>query len=299
MHLLLLLGCALCAWVWRLVAPHPQRERSWGDRWRAAWCRFLVPPLLSLAAAVAVLCMGYSGKMAGTSWLSGLGFGLAMAGVAIAVGIGLHLAIGAWQTLAAIAALPLHPILQDDAPNDDAPNAATHARLLDTDAPFAAQVGLWRSQLVVSRGLLERFDRDWYRAVLAHERAHADYRDPWVFFWLGWVRRLGAWLPGTQIWWEELLLLRELRADREAARHVDPLVLAEALLAAVGEPAVELLSLGVGFGDREDACRLAARIEALLAPEGSEEAPECPASSGALAWIAVALLPLAIVPFHY
>ena len=50
------------------------------------------------------------------------------------------------------------------------------------------------------------------------------------FFWWGWLRRLTEWLPHSKELWQELLLLRELRADQWAAQQVDPLVLAESLL---------------------------------------------------------------------
>jgi Zn-dependent protease with chaperone function len=105
---------------------------------------------------------------------------------------------------------------------------------LNLEIPFAAQVGVWKPQLVVCRGLLEQLDEEHLRAVLAHEEAHRHYGDTLWMFAVGWLRHLSGWLPNTEVLWQELLTLRELRADRWAAQRVDPLVLGEALVQVVG-----------------------------------------------------------------
>jgi Zn-dependent protease with chaperone function len=48
---------------------------------------------------------------------------------------------------------------------------------------------------------------------LAHEQAHAHYRDTFWFFWLN---VLTSWLPHTEALWQEILFLREIRADEKA-----------------------------------------------------------------------------------
>lgn len=74
--------------------------------------------------------------------------------------------------------------------------------------------------------------------------------------------------------WQELLLLRELRADRWAAQQVDPLLLAESLLVVVSTMPVQ--------------------IEALLAEPELMREP----SLWSWTWLLLAFLPLAAVPFH-
>ncbi len=38
------------------------------------------------------------------------------------------------------------------------------------------------------------------------------HRDTFWFFWLGWLGRIVPFLPNTEILWQELLTLREIRA---------------------------------------------------------------------------------------
>ena len=84
--------------------------------------------------------------------------------------------------------------------------------------------------------MLDALDRPHLDAVLAHEQAHVYYRDTFWFFWLGWIRSFTIWLPNTEAVWQELLLLRELRADRQATEQVDFLLLAESLLIVAQNP---------------------------------------------------------------
>jgi Zn-dependent protease with chaperone function len=91
-----------------------------------------------------------------------------------------------------------------------------HSRVLDNPIPFSALIGFWQPELIVSQGLLNTLDQDHLEAVFKHEQGHYYYRDTFWFFWLGWVRSISAWLPNTEALWQELLLLREMRADRWA-----------------------------------------------------------------------------------
>ena len=169
-------------------------------------------------------------------------------------------------------------------------------RVLATPTVFSAQVGLWSSELVISQGLLAQLNDEHLAAVLAHESGHKHYRDTFWFFWLGGLRRLTAWLPYSEALWQELLLLREVRADLWAARSVDTLVLAESLMSVITAPLMPLESVCPGFSCAAPRSRLAQRIDALL---------EVPTADGfdlnALQWSAMglALLPLLTIPFHY
>jgi Zn-dependent protease with chaperone function len=144
----------------------------------------------------------------------------------------------------------------------------------------------------VSQGLCQLLDAEHLQAVLLHEQAHSYYRDTFWGFWLGWLRRLTAWLPHTEALWQELLFLRELRADHWAAQQSDPLLLAEALLSVVSMPVAP--ELGTALKPEAVNQRLAQRIEALLQPP--EDTPIDRWRWVNLAWV---LLPLLVIPFHH
>jgi Zn-dependent protease with chaperone function len=170
-------------------------------------------------------------------------------------------------------------------------------RLLATEFPYSAQIGLWSPELVVSQGLLKRLSPTHLAAVLAHENAHLIYRDTLTFFVLGSLRRLTAWLPQTEALWQELLWQRECRADRKAAESCDPLVLAEAL-ALVAQAAIteEVMPLAVPFHSQE--ARLLARIDQLLAPPSQVMATPLTHYWISFSVLAIALGPLLFIPWH-
>ena len=130
-------------------------------------------------------------------------------------------------------------------------SAGNRVRCLESDTPFAAQVGFWRSRVVVSKGWLNGLTETEQVATLYHEQAHTHYQDPFCFWLLGILRRLTFWLPHTEQLWQELLLLREIRADRWAAQANDPLLLAELVvkLSRSGTEGYEARPLAIGFGD--------------------------------------------------
>ena len=141
--------------------------------------------------------------------------------------------------------------------------SGTLGRVVETAAVFSAQVGLWRSELVVSQGLLEHLNAEHLEAVLAHESGHAHYRDTFWFFWLGGLRRLTGWLPQSETLWQELLLLREVRADEWAARRVDSLVLAESLMSVITAPLLSTEAICASFSCAAPRSRLAQRVDAF------------------------------------
>ncbi|MEO0855188.1 MAG: M56 family metallopeptidase, partial [Cyanobacteria bacterium J06648_11] len=238
----------------------------------------MFPPALVLSTAVSLACMGPNGQMAG-AWQGWLCFSVAVSFVGYALGWLGWSGWQAWRSHLYVRALPEQMIGGD------------RARIVDSTVPFAAQVGWPRPELVLSQGLLDELDEEHFAAVLVHEQAHANYRDPFWFFWLGWLERLGVWLPHSEALWQELLTLRELRADARAAQSVDRLVLAEALFQVASTPVT--FQPHVAFG-AEAVDRLEERVDALL------REPLTDTSLDLLhwVWIGAIVLPLLVIPFH-
>ena len=259
MHLsLFLLAVAIACLSRSFSYPTVDPARTWSTRWRNTLSAFLLPPLLMLVTAIAVLCMGTQGRMLGlpVGWI---GYLLAFSFFGGAAGVLLRLGWMAGRSLWQLRTYPTETL----------DGAIGH--VLDTPKLFAAQVGFWRSHLVVSQGLLTQLTHIQVAAVLTHEQAHVYYRDTFWFFWLGWLRQLTAWLPNTPALWQELLLLRELRADHWAAQRVDPLVLAESLVLTVQDGAIAP-DYCVAFSAVAPLSRLEERVEALLITVDSESA---------------------------
>lgn len=279
MHLVMIL--ATLGFAWWLRGNRLNSAETWMERWQHTLALFLFPPLLLLMTAVAVLCMGPQGQMGGLhagwfSYLLALGF-LGFAGV-----LCLKLAGEGWHSVQLTRTYPQIEV------------AGKPAYLLDSAVLYSAQIGFWQPELVVTQGLLQRLDCPHLEAVIAHEQAHYYYRDTFWFFWLGWLRQISAWLPNTEELWQELLVLRELRADRWATQQVDPLLLAESLLLVVSASLMESESFCAAFSSAAPPNRLQERIDALLAqPE------ECSSLSWwSWNWLILAFLPLVTVPFH-
>ncbi len=285
MHLWMIAIMIICAsslqgMLWRFLQ---RQSASWSQRWQNALTAFLAPPLLLVMTAAAMIQMGTEGVMLGVP-VGKIGFAMGIGSVGLAGLVLGYLGIQAWRSLRRIQRLPSLDMCEQ----------VSGAKLLDSSAPFAAQVGFWQPSLVVSRGLFTALTPDQVNAVLTHEAAHATYRDTFWFFWLGWVRVLTCWLPLTPQLWQELLLLREMRADREAAQTVDPLLLAEALLEIVRCPVQEPLSNCAAFNPPSSVHRLEERINALLSQEENVR------SSG-IGWVTlcVALMPLLAIALHH
>ncbi|MFM7364011.1 MAG: M56 family metallopeptidase [Cuspidothrix sp.] len=252
-------------------------QGNWHLRWERSLFLFLFPPLLIFMTAIAVVWMGTQGQMGGI-YTNSVSYLLALIFLGFFNILGIKLAVKGWKSVQSARECPQVNI------------AGQSARLLKTEALFAGQMGFWQPELVVSQGLLAALSPDHLQSVLAHEQGHYQYRDTFWFFWLGWVRACTTWLPNTEPLWQELLVLRELRADSYAVSQVDPLVLAESLLLVAGNNSI-----------RSDVCcaalsasdRLEQRIEALLTP--SEPAPQQLRS-----WhiFLLAFLPLITVLFH-
>jgi Zn-dependent protease with chaperone function len=279
MHLILLgLATSLAfgvRWAWK------RSSGDWNTRWQLTLGTFLFSPLLLLVSAIAIIWMGPFGRM--VRWWEGWGsYGLATGFLSVAVILAVQLAIEAQRSLLQVRQLPQQEV------------QATSVRLLENPTPFMAQVGFWNPELVMSDGLLETLDEEHLAVALMHESAHHYYRDTFWFFWLGWLRRLTSWLPNTESLWQELMILREMRADRWAAQHVDRLLLAEALLSVVSASQVAAEPWLAALSDAGVRNRFTERIDSLLDETDSQ------ANQNAWAWVGLALvlLPLFMVPFH-
>lgn len=279
MHLaMILITLALAAGL-RLAA------RSWENyvpTWQLSLFFFLCPPLLLLMTALAILCMGYQGEMLGLP-ASRLSYTLSMIFVTWGFLSLVKLGYRAWQSQQQLRQYSQQSI------------QGKTARVLEVDWLYSAQIGFWQPELVVSSGLLATLDSEHLQAVLAHEQAHYDYRDTFWFFWLGWLRSFTAWLPNTELHWQELLLLRELRADRRAIAQVDALVLAESLLMVAKNilPAPE--SFCAPLSCATPPSRLSVRIDALF----TELEVTTTWSWWSWIWPILLFLPWATIPFHY
>ncbi|MBE9028682.1 M56 family metallopeptidase [filamentous cyanobacterium LEGE 11480] len=305
MHLLMLamsLGLALAL---RLVwLRYEAAATGWQARWNWVRVAFVLPPLVLITTAIALFWMGPICHMAHhqmiRGWQGMLTYGWASIYLILLAILGLRLLLDGGLALWRLRRYP--PV----ALTLTAPQAAPQsmARLIPTDLPFIAQIGLWRPQLVVSQGLLNHLDDEHLAAVLCHEAAHQHYADTLWFAGLGLLRRASRWLPQTEALWQELLLLRELRADRWAAAQVDPLLLAEALYTVVSAPQsmqFGAMEFGAAFNEALVRDRLNERVDALLQPDLSDDAVSAPFKS---VWfigcaLMVALLPLLTLTLHY
>ena len=278
MHLLTILIVVTLAIAIRQVSFHTV---GWLKRWYRALFLFLFPALLLLITALTILYMGCHGTMLGIK--AGF-FGCIISGSLILFACGCLLKL-AYQGNRAIAQLQSYPRSKVGQIN---------ARVIELDLPYSAQIGFWRSQLVMSQGLIAALDSEHLSAVIAHEQAHVQYRDTFWFFWLGWIRSFSFWLPNTEALWQELLLLRELRADRKAAESVDFLLLAESLLFVAKAPFDSPVGC-VSLNDAQIGDRLNERIDSLLDP--TESIPSNRWHNWS--WLCLLFLPLLTIPLHY
>ena len=279
MHLLMIVISFGIAWLLRLYRIPSQQ--TWIGRWHQGLFLFLFPPLLLLTTAISVISMGFRGEMLGiqASWLSYL---ISVTFILLAGFWLLRLAYQGYQSCQKVRTYQCRSIV------------GKIARILETDFPYSAQIGFWQSELVISQGLLQALDSEHLSAVLAHEQAHVYYHDTFWFFWLGWLRHLTAWLPNTEALWQELLLLRELRADRKAAEQIDSILLAESLLQVAQNTVRENSLLCANFSCTVPKNRLEERIDFLL--DDNNLIPSF--SWWNWSWIILLFIPVLTIPFH-
>ena len=284
MHLIILIFAVGIASLLRALIPvlSPESELSW----QKALFIFVFPPVLLLMTALAVVSMGYQGMMFGlkASWLS---YSLAIAFLLWSLGLAFY---RLWQAQQSIQEIRHYT-------KGFTQNQPT--RILNTPFLYSAQIGLWNPELVVSQGLLDSLDDEHLQAVIAHENAHYYYRDTFWFFCLGWLRQISFWLPQTEQLWQELLFLREVRADKKAAQQVDPLLLAESLiLVAKNMQKMTILpnfeAICATFNHQDN--RLVTRINCLIEPSDI-----LLVENNLFHWVLFcsAFLPLILIPLHY
>ncbi|MEM1171622.1 MAG: M48 family metalloprotease [Cyanobacteria bacterium P01_H01_bin.35] len=280
MHLIIIFFALALAYGLRCVdffiSPH------WLVRWQRSLILFISPPLLLIATAIAIICMGPQGEMLGlsTGWVS---YVLAWVFCGWTAILGLVLGYQGWQSVQKV----------NDYPQINIKGKSVF--LLDNPILFSAQIGFWNSKLVVSKGLVERLNSEQLDAVLNHEQAHYYYRDTFWFFWLGWLGKIVPFLPNTEVLWHELLTLREIRADQWAKRQVDGLLLAETLLLMVSDRFTETDNFYAAFSCTTPPNRLTERIDYLLAePDFSIQQN----NYWFWSWILLNFLPLISIFFH-
>ncbi len=278
MHLLIIFVALIVAYTTR--CQWNQKIGKWNQRWHKALFFFLFPPLLIFTTTFALLFMGPKGTMGGLQ-TGCYGYVIALLGIAFFTIMCIRQAWQGWLSVKETSDCPTVNV------------SGKEVRLLNTGALFAGQIGFFKPELVLSSGLLKTLSSNHLETVLAHEQGHYYYRDTFWFFWLGWMRECTSWLPNTEALWQELLTLRELRADAHAVLSVDPLLLAESLLMVVSNPPIssEVLCAALGSPGTK---RLEERVEALL----SQPQPAPSSYFTSLKWLVWTFIPLISVVFH-
>ncbi|MCC0176644.1 M56 family metallopeptidase [Waterburya agarophytonicola K14] len=280
MHLWAIFSVILTAWMIRTQSM--KSKGTWSERWYTSLFLLLFPALLILSTAIAILYMGCHGAMLGIkagSW----GCSVAAILILFAVTCLVKLVDQSRHSTRNLAIYPRRSI------------EGTFARIIDLDLPYSAQIGFWQPELVITSGLFNSLDQEHLTAVLAHEQAHLYYRDTFWFFWLGWMRSFTFWLPNTEALWQELLLLRELRADSKAAEEVDFLLLAESLLTVAQAPLKYSPGWCANFNDYALGDRLNERIDSLL----GKQKPPATNQWRNWSWVCLLVIPLLTIPLHY
>ncbi|GAB3558486.1 M56 family metallopeptidase [Spelaeicoccus albus] len=164
------------------------------------------------------------------------------------------------------------------------------ARLLDHTAPVAYCLPGPRNTMVLSAGIIDLLSKPELEAVIAHERAHLEWRHDLVILpFVSWHRAL-PWLRAATVAHQSISTLVEMLADDTAIRTVRPEVLASAIaLVGRSEPPAG------GFALASTATEL--RIQRLTSPPRRLAAwNRAVVVLGALALLAVPTVSL-IVPF--
>ncbi len=278
MHLLLLIIAFTVACTVRLVSK--SRMINPPKKWGLSLFFFGFPPLILLTTCLTVAFMGSQGQMWGIK-ASRLSYYFAVLYLVMAIAVLIKSFWDLSQLQRTVEQYPTQII-------DNQP-----AQILDSSFPYAAQVGFWRSQLVISTGLQKLLSPEHLNAVIAHETAHKTHKDPFFFFWLSYLERVTFWLPNNQQLWRHLLLLRELRADQTAAEKVDFLLIAESLVSVTSETVKQKESLNLAWQCPFNDDRLEERINNLL-----EEDNQLKFGWGQIVWFVLVLIPYSFLPFH-
>ena len=279
MHFLIIWLGFLLAYLVRLISGLPQV--NYQKKWSYSLFFFAFPPLILLMTSIVIASMGYQGEMWGMKPTK-ISYALALSCLIFALFSLIKLSLQLYQTVKCIRQYPQVNVQQKT------------VRLLNTSFPYAAQVGFWRSELLISEGLLTLLSAEHLNAVISHETAHQKHKDTFVFFWLSWLEKLAFWLPNNQSLWNDLLLLRELRADHNASQEVDFLLLAESLLMVTESAMQETEKFDYGFVCPLINYRLQERIDALI--ERNQSVVKF--NWYQLIWLVLVFLPWITIPYH-
>ncbi|WP_231937630.1 M56 family metallopeptidase [Geminocystis sp. NIES-3709] len=250
-------------------------------KWGLSLFLFTFPPLLLLMTCLTVFLMGYHGEMWGIK-ASKFSYYLAESFLVFAV---ITLIKIMWDFYKLSQLVKKYPLENIDGQN---------IKIIETSFPYAAQVGFWNSQLVVSRGLIKLLSIEHLQAVIAHESAHKAHKDPFFFFWFSYLERLTFWLPNNKNLWNNLLLLRELRADNTASKTVDSLLIAEALLTVTKATINQTNPLTFNWECPFMNCRLEERIDNLL----TDSSQFTTFNWVQIIWLFLVFVPWIFFPFH-
>ncbi|AFZ48292.1 peptidase M48 Ste24p [Cyanobacterium stanieri PCC 7202] len=290
MHFLVIVIAIICAYIIRYISQIDYFKKQ--KNWNYSLFFFIAPVLLILMSSMAIITMGYEGQMWGVQAtiisyiLAWLCIGFAMINLVI-YGIEIKLISKKIDKFAQEKVL------------------GHQVKILETSFPYAGLMGfsqqekslfksLNKSYLVLSRGLINLLSPDHLQAVIAHEKAHQTHHDPLIFFCLSYCKRITFWLPNNNLIWQDLILLRELRADHTASKSVDFLLLAESLLIVTQKAMEESNPLEGNFICPFINFRLNDRIEALI----DEQKSLNPFKWYQLSWILLVFIPFLTIPFH-
>lgn len=279
MHFLIICLGLLLAYSVRLISGLPQFKYQ--KKWSYSLFFFAFPPLVLLMTSIVIISMGYHGEMWGIK-PSKISYGLAVSFLIWSIISLIKLSIQLAQTIK-----HLHQYSQVNIQGKS-------VRLLKTSFPYAAQIGFWQSELLVSQGLIELLSPEHLTAVISHETAHQKHKDTFFFFWLSWLEKLTFWLPNNQLLWNNLLLLRELRADHTASQEIDFLLLAESLLMVTESAMTETQKFNYDFVCPLINYRLQERIDALI--DTNDSVSKFNWSN--LIWLILIFLPWITMPYH-
>lgn len=113
----------------------------------------------------------------------------------------------------------------------DAEPPTRNVRVLDHDAPLAYAVPGWHTRLVLTQGIRQLLDPAQLTAVIAHERAHLNFRHALLLLpFQAWSVALG-WVPGVRSARQSVAALAEMQADDAAVRTAGAGAVASAISA--------------------------------------------------------------------
>ncbi len=278
MHLVLLIIVLTIAYTVRLISKLTiiKQEKKWG----LSLFFFAFPPLILLMTCLTITLMGYQGEMWGIK-ASKFSYYSALFYVIFAIIILFKSFLNLRKSL-----LLIKEYSSTNIDNQE-------VKILNSSFPYAAQVGFLRSQLVISEGLIQLLSKDHLNAVIAHENAHKTYKDPFFFFWLFYLKKIAFLFPNNETNWQNLLLLRELRADKKAAEKVDFLLIAESLVTVTSATVKQKQSLNLMLQCPFNDDRLEERINNLL-----EENHQFKFNWWQVVWLILIFIPYSFLPFH-